>query len=80
MTSDVKKYLDRLLLARGSAMELIFGARDKDEFQQIDAALTSLTLYHANEPFSDQALALMRHYGKSHGLTTKNVRLFFSVR
>lgn len=59
---------DQCALSTISVMELVFGARNKEEVRRIDTALASLTVYHLSEPISEQALFLMRNYTKSHGL------------
>ena len=49
-------------------LELIQGAKDKREVQQIEKYLTRFGLIHFSEDISKRAIELVRAYSKSHGL------------
>ena len=49
-------------------MELLQGAKNKQNLKQIDRFLKQFELFHINEPISIKALRLIEHFSKSHGL------------
>lgn len=58
----------QLLISTITQMELIVGARNKNELRLLEKFLKRFTLIKVNEPISDMAVDLVRHYRLSHGL------------
>lgn len=67
MLQKVRSF-DQCAVSAVSAMELIFGAKNKAEVQEIGNALSELMFLYITEQISVKALSLMQHYSKSHGL------------
>ncbi len=59
---------DQCAVSAVSAMELIFGAKNKAEVEEIENALSELTFFYITKQISVTALSLMQSYSKSHGL------------
>jgi len=51
-----------------SAMELMYGARDKAELLQLDKFITLFQMMHLSRGISTGAMQLIRSYAKSHTL------------
>ncbi len=49
-------------------VELIQGAKNKSDVEQIEIALTEYELIHFNNAVSRKTISLIRTYSKSHGL------------
>lgn len=59
---------DRCLISTITQMELIVGARNKNELRLLEKFLKRFTIVKVNETISDIAVDLVRHYRLSHGL------------
>ena len=51
-----------------TAMELIYGAKNKQEQQKLERFIQLFTTVHVNKSISNQALKLVKQYAKSHTL------------
>ena len=51
-----------------TAMELIYGAKNKNEVQKLERFIQLFNTIHINENISNQALQLVTQYAKSHTL------------
>lgn len=51
-----------------TAMELIYGAKNKDEVKKLERFLQLFNLIHVDNKISSQALQLVTQYAKSHTL------------
>ncbi len=51
-----------------TAMELIYGAKNKQEQQKLERFIQLFTMVHVNKAISNQALQLVSQYAKSHTL------------
>ncbi|MDX2247093.1 MAG: type II toxin-antitoxin system VapC family toxin [Bacteroidia bacterium] len=60
---------NRLAVSAISAGELIFGARNKAELQQIVADLASIKIFSLDERITQQSLELMKSFSLSHRLS-----------
>jgi hypothetical protein len=58
----------QLLISTITQMELIVGARNKNELRLLEKFLKRFTIVKVNEPISDVAVDLVRQYRLSHGL------------
>ena len=65
-------YVDTLpdpwVISRATAMELLFGARDKREISYIDTFLSSYPIIPLTDSIGGTAYYLIERYAKSHGL------------
>ena len=57
-----------LAVSSVTAMELIYGARNKQEVQKIQRFIRIFHVFHLNEDISLKALQLVTEYAKSHTL------------
>jgi len=55
-----------------TAMELIYGARNKQETKKLSQFIQLFDLVQVNEPISETALQLITEYAKSHTLDIPN--------
>ncbi|MCP4357730.1 MAG: type II toxin-antitoxin system VapC family toxin [Chloroflexi bacterium] len=65
---NCRKAQTPLFISVISAMELIFGCRDKAEVEKIKKLIADFTLLHLSPAESAQAYNLMLTYSKSHNL------------
>lgn len=59
---------DQLLISTITQMELIVGARNKNELRVLERFLKRFTIVKVNQSISDTAVDLVRQYRLSHGL------------
>jgi len=59
---------DQLLISTITQMELIVGARNKNELRVLEKFLKRFTIVKVNQSISDTAVDLVRQYRLSHGL------------
>ena len=59
---------DQLLISTITQMELIVGARNKNELRVLGKFLKRFTIVKVNQSISDTAVDLVRQYRLSHGL------------
>ena len=57
-----------LVISSITAMELFFGARNKEETRMLERFIERFRLAHVETPVSLAALKLVRRYAKSHAL------------
>ena len=62
------EHTDQLLISTITQMELIVGARNKNELRLLEKFLKRFTIVKVNEPIADVAVDLVRQYRLSHGL------------
>ena len=66
------RYVDELpdiwAISQVTAMELIVGARDKQDLSTIDAFLSIYPVIPLSDNIGSQAYSLLKQYAKSHGL------------
>ena len=65
---ESRKFQIPLFISVISAMELIYGCRDKVEVEKAQALIADFTLLHLSPADSAKALDLMLTYSKSHNL------------
>ena len=67
---DLKDFLETLNCGVDTTVyvELIQGAKNKNEVKRIESALRTFPIIHFNEAVSRQTIRLIRSYSKSHGL------------
>lgn len=70
--AEAMEYVDFLpgdwMISQATAMELIVGARDKQELANLDVFLSAQFIVPLSERIGGRAYQLLKSYSKSHGL------------
>ncbi|MBE0493014.1 MAG: type II toxin-antitoxin system VapC family toxin [Thiomicrospira sp.] len=64
----LKQFNTGFAISSITAMELLYGALDKKELQQLQAFIEKFQIIHIDQVTSEQATALITSYAKSHTL------------
>jgi len=64
----VESFDEILAISSISAMELFYGALNKNETKQLEKFVSLFEIIHLNETISKRALKLINRYAKSHSL------------
>ncbi len=67
-STQLNKLAEPLAISSVTAMELVYGARNKTEVQRLDKFMQLFQMGHLSEAVSVRALKLISRYAKSHTL------------